>query len=62
MKAGSCAGPGLWRGAEGPGVSASVSSDDMFELCNCGSGEDVDAEVAEVDVWGGAVFFAALLW
>lgn len=50
MKLGSSAGPGLWRGAEGPGVSASVSSDDMFELCNCVSGEDVDAEITEVDV------------
>ena len=42
MKSGSAVGPRLWRGAEGPGVSASVSS----ELCNRGSGEDV----AEVDV------------
>lgn len=48
MKLGSPAGPGLCKGAEGPGVSASISSVNLLELCNCGRGEDVDA--AEMDI------------
>lgn len=50
MKLGRSAGPSLWRTAEGPGVSASVSQISLSELRDRGSGDKVDVEVAEVDV------------
>lgn len=49
MKLGSSAGLWLWKGPEGPGMSASVSSVSLSQLCVCTAGEEVDVEAAEVD-------------
>lgn len=48
MKLASSAGPR--RGAEGSGLSVSVSPVDLFVFCNRGPGEDADVEAAEGDV------------